>query len=215
MRTHTEATQSTLTPDQALTFLKEGNDRFRANLKANRNLLQQVNETSRGQFPFAAILSCIDSRTSAELIFDQGLGDIFSVRIAGNFANDDILGSLEYACLVAGSKLILVLGHTHCGAVTAACKGSADGHIGQLLEKLHPAVEVAKQSITDTEDIEVLADKAAEVNVRLTIEQIRKRSPALQKLEQEGKIQIAGGVYDVANGGVHFLDRTSEASDQK
>src|SRR5688572_19110460 len=117
MRTHTLESQNSLTPEMAITILQEGNNRFINNLKANRNLLQQVNETAAGQFPFAAILSCIDSRTSAELIFDQGLGDIFSIRVAGNILNDDILGSMEYACKVAGSKLVVVLGHTKCGAI--------------------------------------------------------------------------------------------------
>lgn len=117
MKAHTLETQSTISPEKALQFLKEGNQRFVNNLKMNRNLLEQVNDTREGQFPFAVILSCIDSRTSAELIFDQGLGDIFSVRIAGNFSNEDILGSMEFACKVAGSKLVLVLGHTKCGAL--------------------------------------------------------------------------------------------------
>src|ERR1017187_10048855 len=127
MRTHTKETQDKLTPELALDILKEGNERFVMNIKAHRNLLQQVNETSSGQFPFAAILSCIDSRTSAELIFDQGLGDILSIRIAGNILNEDILGSMEMACQIAGSKLIIVLGHTKCSAVESACNKSVHG----------------------------------------------------------------------------------------
>src|ERR1041384_4207081 len=136
MRSHTKETQDSLTPELALEILKEGNERFVNNIKAHRNLLQQVNETSTGQFPFAAILSCIDSRTSAELIFDQGLGDIFSIRIAGNILNEDILGSMEYATKVAGSKIILVLGHTKCGAIAGACNHVELGNLTGLLKKI-------------------------------------------------------------------------------
>src|ERR1039457_4155313 len=132
MRTHTKETQDKLTPDLALDILKEGNERFVMNIKAHRNLLQQANETSSGQFPFAAILSCIDSRTSAELIFDQGLGDIFSIRIGGNILNEDILGSMEFACKVAGSKLIVVLGHTKCGAIEWACNSKINIEMGHI-----------------------------------------------------------------------------------
>src|SRR5689334_23290129 len=136
MRTHTKETQSSLTPDQALQYLKEGNDRFVNNLNVNRNLLQQVNDTSSGQFPFAAILSCIDSRTSAELIFDQGLGDIFSIRIAGNILNEDILGSMEFATKIAQAKVIVVLGHTQCGAIIGACNHVEMGNLTTLLNKI-------------------------------------------------------------------------------
>ncbi|HNF44578.1 MAG TPA: carbonic anhydrase, partial [Ferruginibacter sp.] len=140
MKTLNKEIQSTITPRKALELLKNGNNRFVNNLKANRNLLEQVNETSEGQWPFAIILSCIDSRTSAELIFDQGLGDIFSVRIAGNIVNTDILGSMEFACKVAGSKLVVVLGHTKCGAVKGACDHVEMGNLTELLSKLQPAV---------------------------------------------------------------------------
>ena len=141
MKTQTKSTQETITPEQALEILKRGNDRFAQNLKAQRDLQAQVIETSRGQYPFAAILSCIDSRVPAELIFDQGIGDIFSVRIAGNIVNEDILGSIEYSCKVAGAKVIVVVGHTKCGAVTAACKDVKLGNIEKLLEKIKPAGE--------------------------------------------------------------------------
>src|SRR5688572_5813140 len=141
MKAVTKETQSTITPAAALEKLKEGNTRFMNNLKANRDLLQQANETQEGQWPFATILSCIDSRTSAELIFDQGLGDIFSIRIAGNILNDDILGSMEFACKVAGSKLILVLGHSRCGAISGACNGVELGHLSRLLHKVQPAID--------------------------------------------------------------------------
>src|SRR6478609_266541 len=141
MRKYTKESLERLTPDLALKILKEGNKRFVNNIKTHRNLLQQVNETSSGQFPFAAILSCIDSRTSAELIFDQGLGDILSIRIAGNILNDDILGSMEFSCKIAGSKLIVVLGHTKCGAIEGACNNVEFGHITALLSKIKPAIE--------------------------------------------------------------------------
>lgn len=206
MRTHTQKTQSSLTPDDALQYLKEGNERFQSNLKANRNLLQQVNETSEGQFPFAAILSCIDSRTSAELIFDQGLGDIFSVRIAGNFINEDILGSLEYACKVAGSKLVVVLGHTRCGAINAACAGGADGYIGKLLEKVHPVVELARKEESKELNDEEFADHVSRLNVEYNVEKIRESSPALKQLEDEGKIRIVSAIYDVTDGSVKFFE---------
>src|SRR6187402_155566 len=140
MHTHSKETQSNLTPDLALEILKEGNERFVKNLKANRNLLQQVNETSKGQFPFATILSCIDSRTSAELIFDQGLGDIFSIRIAGNILNEDILGSMEFATKIVGTKILVVLGHTKCGAIVGACNHVEMGNLTTLLNKIQPAI---------------------------------------------------------------------------
>src|SRR3954465_15294214 len=140
MRTLTQELQEKITPQQALEILKEGNKRFVQNLKVHRNLLEQVNDTRDGQWPLAVILSCIDSRTSAELIFDQGLGDIFSVRIAGNIINEDILGSMEFACNVAGSKFIMVLGHTKCGAIKGACDHVKMGHLTTLLAKIEPAV---------------------------------------------------------------------------
>ena len=145
MKAHTRETQATMTPLKSLQFLKEGNQRFQNNLKANRNLLEQVNDTSEGQFPFATILSCIDYRVSAELVFDQGLGDIFSVRIAGNFVNEDILGSMEFACNLAGTKLIVVLGHTACGADKVACDDAQMGNLTNLIEKLTTAVKVTTE----------------------------------------------------------------------
>ena len=146
MKVHTKETQDKLTPRAALEILKEGNDRFVKNLKAQRDLLRQINETRDGQWPFATILSCIDSRTSAELVFDQGLGDIFSVRIAGNIVNTDIIGSMEFACKVAGSKLVVVLGHTNCGAIKGACDHVEMGNLTELLSKIQPAVYQEKTS---------------------------------------------------------------------
>jgi carbonic anhydrase len=163
--------------------------------------LTQVEKTGGGQFPFAALLSCIDSRVPAELVFDQGIGDIFNVRVAGNIVNEDVLGSLEYSCKVAGSKLVLVLGHTRCGAVTSACKHVELGNITPLLDKIQPAVgSVVKGDLTP-EIIEEVAVK----NVENSIEQIRKDSPILKEMEDNGEIVIAGAIYDVVSGGVEFL----------
>lgn len=209
MKAHTKETQATMTPQKALQFLKEGNLRFQNNLKANRNLLEQVNDTSEGQFPFATILSCIDSRVSAELVFDQGLGDIFSVRIAGNFVNEDILGSMEFACKLAGTKLIVVLGHTSCGAVKGACDDAKLGNLTGMLAKIKPAVEAVtepkEQSLRNSMNIEFV-DMVADKNVHLTIENIRKQSPVLKEMEDNNEIDIVGGMYDINNGEVTFFE---------
>ena len=205
MRTLTKEIQDALTPAQSVQLLKDGNARFVNNLKFNRNLLQQVNDTSDGQHPFAVILSCIDSRTSAELIFDQGLGDIFSVRIAGNILNEDILGSMEFSCKIAGSKIIVVLGHTRCGAVKGACDHVKLGNLTALLNKLEPAVEAEKtiQDDRSSNNLEFV-DKVARINVDLTIDQIRQHSPILKEMEDAGDIAIIGGMYDVETGVVEF-----------
>ncbi|HRG32894.1 MAG: carbonic anhydrase [Saprospiraceae bacterium] len=207
MRTQSKETQSSLTPDNALQILKEGNQRFMNNLKANRNLLQQVNETSSGQFPFATILSCIDSRTSAELIFDQGLGDIFSVRIAGNILNEDILGSMEFATKVVGTKIIVVLGHTKCGAVVGACNHVEMGNLTTLLNKIQPAIFQEKTVVENRNGSnEEFVQKVTELNIHLTIERIRRESPIIAELEENGKIKIVGGLYDVSTGMVRFYE---------
>ncbi|MCS3796162.1 carbonic anhydrase family protein [Niastella sp. OAS944] len=207
MRTHNKETQSSLTPDKALAILKEGNDRFVNNLKANRNLLQQVNETSAGQFPFATILSCIDSRTSAELIFDQGLGDVFSIRVAGNILNEDILGSMEFATKIAGTKIIVVLGHTKCGAIAGACNHVELGNLTTLLNKIQPAIdhETTTKENRNGSNAEFVKNVTA-LNVTLTIERIRKESPVVVELEKEGKIKIIGGMYEVETGKVTFYE---------
>ncbi|NNV57158.1 carbonic anhydrase family protein [Limnovirga soli] len=206
MRTHSKETLSHLTPDLALAILKEGNDRFVKNLKANRNLLQQVNETSNGQFPFATILSCIDSRTSAELIFDQGLGDIFSIRIAGNILNEDILGSMEFATKIMGTKIIVVLGHTKCGAIEGACNHIEMGNLTALLNKIKPAIEQEKATTENrTGTNEAFVKNVAALNVFLTIDRIKAESPIIAALEQESAIKIIGGLYDVDNGSVSFF----------
>ena len=207
MRTQTKETQANMTPAQAIEILKKGNERFMNNLKANRNLLQQVNETSDGQHPFAVILSCIDSRTSAELIFDQGLGDIFSVRIAGNVLNEDILGSMEFACKVAGSKAVVVLGHTKCGAVKGACDDVKMGNLTTLLKKLKPAIDAEKtvssnRNASNSEFVE----KVADLNVHLTMKEIRNRSQVLKEMADNNEIAIIGGMYDVETGKVDFYE---------
>ena len=209
MRTHNKESQSTITPAIALQILQDGNKRFVSNLKFNRNLLQQVNETRDGQWPFAVLLSCIDSRTSAELIFDQGLGDIFSVRIAGNIANEDILGSMEFACKVAGSKFILVLGHTKCGAVKGACDHVEMGNLTALLSKLRPAVDdetktKAERNSKNSEFVE----NVASINVRRTVEAIKERSHILHEMIEKDEIGICGAMYDVETGIVEFYNDT-------
>jgi carbonic anhydrase len=210
MKTLTKEMQNAITPVMALEILKKGNDRFVNNLKANRNLLQQANETSDGQHPFAVILSCIDSRTSAELIFDQGLGDIFSVRIAGNIINEDILGSMEFGCKVAGAKIIVVLGHTKCGAVKGACDHVEMGNLTALLSKIQPAVydektETKNRSSANTEFVE----KVSTINVKRTVHAIMERSPILKEMIESGGIGIVGGTHDISTGRVHFYDEVS------
>lgn len=206
MVTFTKETLHNLSPEEAIRLLQDGNKRFVRNLKMNRNLLQQVNETSDGQYPFAAILSCIDSRTSAELIFDQGLGDIFSIRIAGNVLNDDILGSLEFATAIAGSKVIVVLGHTKCGAIQGACSNVKMGHLTGLLNKVQPAID-AETTFTVNRDGSnyEFVDRVAQLNVEITIRQILESSPIVKGLYDEHKIGIIGGMYDLETGIVSFM----------
>lgn len=205
MKTLTKEIQDSITPSQALEILKAGNARFTNNLKVNRNLLQQANETSDGQHPFAVILSCIDSRTSAELIFDQGLGDVFSVRIAGNIVNEDVLGSMEFACKVAGAKIIVVLGHTKCGAVKGACDHVEMGNLTALLTKIRPAVddEITTQENRNSKN-DAFVEKVATINVKRSVKAILERSPILKEMVESGAIGIAGGNYDVTSGEVEF-----------
>lgn len=197
-----------LSPEKAIQLLRDGNQRFVNNLKLSRNLLQQVNETSDGQFPFAVILSCIDSRTSAELIFDQGLGDIFSCRIAGNILNEDILGSMEFACRIAGSKVIMILGHTKCGAVKGACHGVKLGNLTALLDKLRPAMDIAlsEKAGLDTSDPEFMKD-VGRLNVHHVMNEIPKHSPILAEMLDNNEIALIGGMYDVDTGKVTFYDK--------
>ena len=216
MRTLTKELQEKITPQQALEILKEGNKRFVHNLKVNRNLLEQVNETRDGQWPFATILSCIDSRTSAELIFDQGLGDIFSIRIAGNVINDDILASMEFACKVAGSKFILVLGHTKCGAVKGACDQVRMGHLSSLLGKITPAINEEKMTVENrTSTNPAFVENVASINVKRNVQEILNRSEILHELVDEGKVGIAGGIYDVASGKVELFEDTVSVNEER
>lgn len=211
MKTHTAETQASMTPLKALEILKQGNMRFVNNLKANRNLLEQVNETRIGQWPFAVILSCIDSRTSAELIFDQGLGDIFSIRIAGNIVNTDIIGSIEFACKVAGSKLIVVMGHTHCGAIKGACNHIEMGNLTELLSKIQPAVY---QETMTTEldkrnaDNEIFVENVSTLNVKRSVKTIIDRSYILEQMIEKGEIAIIGAKHNLDSGQVEFFEES-------
>ena len=205
MKTLTKELQAAIPPGLAIELLKDGNKRFVNNLKFNRNLLQQANETSDGQHPFAVILSCIDSRTSAELIFDQGLGDVFSVRIAGNIINEDILGSMEFGCKVAGAKIIVVLGHTKCGAVKGACDHVEMGNLTALLTKIRPAVDdesTIKENRNSGNDDFV--EKVSVINVKRTVQAIMERSTILKEMIDAGQIGIIGGTHNIATGEVTF-----------
>ena len=207
MKTVTKEMQNSISPSMALDLLKEGNKRFVNNLKINRNLLQQANETSNGQHPFAVILSCIDSRTSAELIFDQGLGDVFSVRVAGNIVNEDILGSMEFGCKVAGAKIIVVLGHTKCGAIKGACDNVELGNLTSLISKIKPAVD---QETTTTKNRDssnsAFVENVAELNVSLSVKNILLKSPILAEMVKNDEIGIVGGVHDISSGEVKFFE---------
>ncbi len=209
MKAHTQETQAAMTPQKSLDYLKEGNQRFQQNLKADRDLLDQVKDTSSGQYPFATVLSCIDSRVSSELIFDQGIGDIFSARIAGNFVNEDILGSMEFACKLAGTKLIVVLGHTSCGAVKGACDNAKMGNLTTLLEKITPAVnavaEPADSGLRNSKNIEFV-DNVSKKNVMLNIERIMKESDILADMQNNGEIMIIGAMYNISTGAVTFYE---------
>jgi carbonic anhydrase len=207
MRTFNKELQQQVTPAQALQILKDGNERFMNNLKVNRNLLQQVNETRDGQWPFAVVLSCIDSRTGAELVFDQGLGDIFSIRIAGNVVNDDIIGSMEFGCKVAGAKIIVVLGHTKCGAIKGACDGVQLGKLSGLLNKVQPAIEEERDTkVNRTSSNPEFVEHVAEINVHRNMKLILEQSPILKEMAGNGTIGLVGAMYDVGTGKVDFYE---------
>ena len=209
MKTLNKEMQDAITPSMALDLLKEGNKRFINNLRINRNLLQQANDTSEGQHPFAVILSCIDSRTSAELIFDQGLGDVFSVRIAGNIINEDILGCMEFGCKVAGSKIIVVLGHTKCGAIKGACDHVEMGNLTALLNKIRPAVDDEQTTKDDRNSTNgEFVEKVGNINVRRSVKSIMERSTILKEMIENGEIGIVGGTHDIATGQVTFFEDT-------
>ncbi|MCC5013855.1 MULTISPECIES: carbonic anhydrase family protein [unclassified Legionella] len=209
MKTLTKEMQAAITPAIALHLLEEGNKRFVNNLKVNRNLLQQANETSDGQHPFAIILSCIDSRTSVELIFDQGLGDVFSVRVAGNIINEDILGSMEFACKVAGAKIIVVLGHSKCGAIKGACDDVEMGNLTALLSKIQPAVSAEKDTVGNRNSSnEQFVEKVTAINIHRTVQAVMESSPILKELIDAGECGIVGGHHDISTGEVSFYQDT-------
>ena len=197
------ASQAALTPDAALTLLADGNARFVAGTPARRDYADQIRATAGAQYPFAVVLGCIDSRVPIETVFDQGVGDIFSARVAGNIVNTELLGSMEFACRLAGSKLVVVLGHTSCGAVKGAISSARLGNLTQLVQKIDPAVE-AIEGERDVDNAPYV-DGVAEENVRMVIEEIRRESPVLATMEQEGEIRIVGAMYDVSSGVVRFI----------
>jgi carbonic anhydrase len=208
MKAHNKESQEAITPAIALRLLKEGNARFVDQQMTKRDLREQIRDTSKGQYPFATVLHCIDSRVSAELIFDQGIGDIFSIRIAGNFVNEDILGSMEFACKLARTRLVLVLGHTSCGAVKGACDHARLGNLTSLIHKIEPAVDAVKEPtderLRNSANLDFV-DAVARKNVELTLQNIRMKSPILEDMENVGEIAIVGGMYDITDGKVTFF----------
>jgi carbonic anhydrase len=207
MKAHTKETQAAMTPESSLQALKDGNQRFINASQLVRDLNAQVDATSMGQYPFATVLHCIDSRVSAEHVFDQGIGDLFSIRIAGNFVNEDILGSMEFACKLAGTKVLVVLGHTACGAVKGACDHARMGNLTALINKIEPAVDAVTipvdESIRNSSNINFVNSVAAK-NVEMTLIDIRKKSEILKEMEANGDLIIIGGMYDISNGKVTF-----------
>ena len=201
--TQTAETQAAITPDQAVQMLKDGNARFLSGATIERALDQQVQETASGQYPFAVLLGCIDSRVPVETIFDKGIGDIFTARVAGNIVNEDLLGSMEFACKLAGSKAVVVMGHTACGAVKGAIGKARMGNLTRLVQKIEPVVDEVAERM-DRED-PAFVDAVAEANVNLTVEAIREKSKVLAEMEAAGEIAIVGAMYDVASGQVRFL----------
>ena len=202
--TQTAETQASINPSMAVELLMEGNNRFTSNKPINRDLHAQISDTATGQYPFASVLSCIDSRIPTEIVFDQGIGDIFNARIAGNFINEDILGSLEFACKLAGSKVIMVMGHTSCGAVKGACDHAKLGNLTQMLDKIMPAVDAIKTAPGEDRNSSNIdfVNKVAVENVIRTIQNIKSQSPVLNEMAQNGEIEIVGAMYDVKSGKV-------------
>lgn len=205
--TQNKKSQAAITPAKALEMLKQGNRRFLENKQEDRDLHQQVQATQTGQYPFAVVLSCIDSRVPVEVVFDQGIGDIFTARVAGNFVNTDILGSIEYGCKVAGSKLVVVLGHTSCGAIKGACDDVRLGNITSMLDKLKPAVEAVKtpQGTDRSSANGEFVTRVVHKNVELTVDQMKAQSAVLSEMVENGEIEIVGAVYDIKTGAVTFL----------
>lgn len=202
MRKHSKEFLANLTPYQGYEILKEGNKRFVNNLNSDHDHLEMINETREGQYPFAVILSCMDSRTSVELIFDQGLGDLFSIRVAGNIVNNDIIASIEYAVKYVGSKVLMVLGHTECGAIKSAKQGVTDGHITELLKRIQPSI--SKAMLYDEKE-HLFSDGVAYANVENSLEEILNSSKIVKEMFEKGEIGIIGGVYNIENGKVDFF----------
>jgi len=208
MITQNAASQAEQTPESALELLKSGNQRFVEQKMVHRDLTRQVALTATGQYPFATILSCIDSRVPVETIFDLGIGDVFSARVAGNVVNEDLLGSMEFACKLAGTKLLLVLGHTGCGAVKGACDGVRMGNLSLLLARISQAVEYTLEPADPAERHSKNAhfvNAVAENNVRMTMDEIRRKSPILKDLEDLGEIRISGAMYHIEDGRISWL----------
>lgn len=206
--TQTKESQAQMTPEKALKLLKEGNERFVKNVSLNRDLKEQVLETADGQYPFATILSCQDSRTSNEEIFDLNKGDAFSIRIAGNIVNEDILGGMEFGTKVAGTKLIAVIGHTKCGAIYGACDNVKLGNLTGLLDKIQPAVKSVPESIQPRNSKNPkFVEMVTEANVREAMSQVRERSPIIKEMIDKGEIAVVGGIYDISTGEVRFFDK--------
>ncbi len=199
-----QAVQAGITPEKAIGILKAGNERFLSNQQIKRNLKELVQKTSEGQYPFASVVACMDSRSGPEIVFDQSIGDLFVIRIAGNVANDDIIGSLEYASKVRGSKLIVVLGHTNCGAIKGACDEFTMGNLTGLLRRMQPAVIAAKTTGARNSSNYAFVDEVGEINVADTIRTIREKSPILQDLEAQGKVRMVGAFYDLSTGQIHW-----------
>lgn len=204
--TQTKEMQTALTPQQSLQKLKDGNKRFIEGKMIKRNYNMQVKESAKGQYPFAVILSCLDSRTSSEIIFDQGLGDVFNARVAGNFENEDILGSMEFACKAAGAKLVVVLGHTNCGAVKGACDKVEMGNLTNVIKQITPAVEASKTEGERSSKNHEFVEAVAKQNVMATVNDIRQRSAILKEMEQKGEIKLVGGMYNLETGVVEFYN---------
>lgn len=211
MRKHSKEFLENLTPFQAYELLQEGNRRFINNLNRDHDHLELINQTREGQYPFAVILSCMDSRTSTELIFDQGLGDLFSIRVAGNIVNNDILASIEYAIKYVGSKVLMVLGHTECGAIKSAKQGVSDGHITGLLKRIQPSI--SKSLLYD--DNYLFGDKVAYANVENSLEEILNQSEIVKNMFKKGEIGLVGGVYNVDNGKVDFFKNLTKKKQEE
>jgi len=204
----TKASQVAMTPQQALTELKAGNARFVAGHPLKRNLPADVKATASGQYPFAVVLTCIDSRQPIEIVLDQGIGDIFSARVAGNVLNDDVLGSMEFACKVSGAKLIAVIGHSNCGAIKGAIDDVQLGNLTGLLAKIKPAMDAVPADVQPrTSKNYKFVDEVSEANVRLVMQQIRDRSPILREMIDNGQIALVGGMYDLSTGEVRFFEK--------